>query len=443
MNKIKVLFLAANPTNTTRLAIDEELRDILARVQAAEYRDAFEMIVALAVRPDDVEQALLQHKPVIVHFSGHGSDLRGLVFQGDAAGEAKFVSANAIGDLFKLLKKNVRMVFLNACYSEEQANAIVREIDFVVGMRDAIGDVAARKFAASFYRGLGFGETVGTAFRLGINALKRDGLVDDENVPALLVRRDISSDVALLSDDNERIGPLPPVVSADFDHLNATSVEVSPKEHPGQSFCVKDLRITRAASFGERSAPFLRLVVTNKNTYDMSVDKLFVDVAEFMDVDIVEYRGGGWAMAGMARHGYTCQLAECSGRYECVPVSRNYDYIRLSNGEMEQFSVDVRSGAPGVYTVRPGLEYSIGAEHHVLKFDDYVFKVYLDWESELHKENLARWVASGTPGSWVAAHQSHWDHADWMALLGELRCSAYWPMVPNAVGAVLESLKRR
>src|SRR3954464_3324836 len=110
MNKVKTLFLAANPMSTSRLALDEELRDILEKIRAAQHRDAFEMVVAPAARPDDIEQALLQHKPVIVHFSGHGSGAGGLVFQGDAGAEAKLVSADAIGHLFKLLKKNVRIV---------------------------------------------------------------------------------------------------------------------------------------------------------------------------------------------------------------------------------------------------------------------------------------------------------------------------------------------
>ena len=44
------------------------------------------------------------------------------------------VSSAALADLFKVLKDNIRVVVLNACYSEEQAQAIVEEIDFVVGM---------------------------------------------------------------------------------------------------------------------------------------------------------------------------------------------------------------------------------------------------------------------------------------------------------------------
>jgi hypothetical protein len=198
MHRLKTLFIAANPSSTSRLALDEELRAILENLRAAEYRDAFEMVVAPAARADDLEQALLQHRPTIVHFSGHGAGVRGLVFQGDAPGTVKLLNAGAIGDLFRLLKKNVRIVILNACYSSEQAEAIAKEIDFVIGMKDTIGDIAARRFAASFYRGIAFGETVRSAFQLGVNALKRSELIADESAPELRVKEGISADARLL-----------------------------------------------------------------------------------------------------------------------------------------------------------------------------------------------------------------------------------------------------
>src|SRR3954447_9154917 len=82
-NKIKTVFIAANPTRNSRLTLDEELRDIQQKIRAAEHRDAFETIVAPAAHPDDIEQVLLTHKPVLVHFSGHGTGVSGLAFQGE------------------------------------------------------------------------------------------------------------------------------------------------------------------------------------------------------------------------------------------------------------------------------------------------------------------------------------------------------------------------
>ncbi len=57
-------------------------------------------------------------------------------------------------------------------------------------------------------------------------------------------------------------------------------------------------------------------------------------------------------------------------------------------------------------------------------------------------ENLRRWRESGQTRSWVEAHQGQWGHQDWLALLDELKQSAFWPMEPQAVGLALEDAKR-
>ena len=56
--------------------------------------------------------------------------------------------------------------------------------------------------------------------------------------------------------------------------------------------------------------------------------------------------------------------------------------------------------------------------------------------------NLERWKASGEPKRWVEAHNYKWNYGDWLQLLDSLEKSQYWPMDPDAVGAVLEELKR-
>lgn len=57
-------------------------------------------------------------------------------------------------------------------------------------------------------------------------------------------------------------------------------------------------------------------------------------------------------------------------------------------------------------------------------------------------ENLRRWRQSGGPRSWVESRHGQWGHAEWLALLDELRRSPFWPMHPDEVGAVLEEHKR-
>lgn len=68
-----VLVLASDPTDALRLRLDEELREIREKLQLAELREQFQLHSRTSVRPADIAQALLDVKPRIVHFSGHGT----------------------------------------------------------------------------------------------------------------------------------------------------------------------------------------------------------------------------------------------------------------------------------------------------------------------------------------------------------------------------------
>jgi len=186
MDKIKVLFLAANPTQTAQLKLDEEMRLITQNIRASEYRDSLQLISAWAVRPDDLLQLLNEHKPHIVHFSGHGSET-GEIILVDGKGIPKAVSTKALKALVKTLKDNIKAVILNACYSEVQAKALTEVIDCAIGMNSAIGDSAAITFAASFYRAVGFGRSAQEAFDQGITALLLQG-ISEEDTPQLVIR---------------------------------------------------------------------------------------------------------------------------------------------------------------------------------------------------------------------------------------------------------------
>ncbi|HZO11741.1 MAG TPA: CHAT domain-containing protein [Polyangiaceae bacterium] len=188
MSKILILFLAANPRTSEPLAIGEEARDIENKLQAVKFRDAFDFESKWAVRAEDLQNVLLNDRPTIVHFSGHGSGVKGIVLHGASEGDETLVDGEALKGLFRALKDDIKIVVLNACYSEEQAKAVVEEIDFVIGMKDEIGDQAARQFAASFYRALGFGKSIKNAFDLGLNELQLQGQVKDVQDPVLLTK---------------------------------------------------------------------------------------------------------------------------------------------------------------------------------------------------------------------------------------------------------------
>jgi len=76
---LKILFLAANPEDTVRLRLDEEVRSIDEALRKTEFRKQFEIVQHWAVRIDDVLECLLRHQPDLVPFSGHGSGANGII----------------------------------------------------------------------------------------------------------------------------------------------------------------------------------------------------------------------------------------------------------------------------------------------------------------------------------------------------------------------------
>lgn len=172
--KTAVLVLAANPKDTPGLRLDHEVREIQSGLLRSGSR-MFQIRQDWAVRPRDVRRALLEHRPRIVHFCGHGNGEEGLVLEDDG-GTSQIVSTSAIAGLFALFSQHVRCVVLNACFSESQAKAIAQHVDCVVGMNRAITDHAAIEFAIGFYDAIAAGEEYDVAFRFGCNAIELAGL---------------------------------------------------------------------------------------------------------------------------------------------------------------------------------------------------------------------------------------------------------------------------
>lgn len=197
LQRLTILFLAANPRDTSPLRLSEEIRTIQERTQACRFRDRIDVSQHWAVRFSDLQPALLSARANVVHFSGHG-DSEGRIVAEDAAGLMKSLSLQSIQDLFRILKNDVRCVILNACHSYLQARAIADIIDVVVGMSSAIDDAAAIHFAEGFYLGLGNGCDTKMAYDLGCNAIELSGSAG-YTLPQLYYRAEVDpSKIVLL-----------------------------------------------------------------------------------------------------------------------------------------------------------------------------------------------------------------------------------------------------
>ena len=228
MKKQTILFLAANPTGTDRLALDREARAIHVELERSGARDWFELETRWAAEPLDLLRELRKLRPTMVHFSGHGGGSavgthrtapsrdvlsasglsvsqaggrqeHGLYFQGPD-GRSQLVSTEALEATFGAAGASVRLVLLSACYSEVQADALLAHVDCVVGMSGAIRDDAARSFAIGFYGGLGERESVEAAYRQGRAAISLEGLPDGER-PLLKVRPGVDAGKLVIAGD--------------------------------------------------------------------------------------------------------------------------------------------------------------------------------------------------------------------------------------------------
>jgi hypothetical protein len=204
LTKHVILFLAASPRGLDRLALDREARAIHHALERAGQRDRFELVTRWAAQPLDLLAELRKLRPTVVHFSGHGSggeprsegrscrdavvDLdgaaiatrSGLFFEGPH-GQPQLVSTTALKDTFGAAGSSVRLVVLNACYSDDQAEALRAHVDCVVGVRGSISDDSARTFAIGFYGGLGEQESVAAAYQQGRAAISLETLPDADH----------------------------------------------------------------------------------------------------------------------------------------------------------------------------------------------------------------------------------------------------------------------
>jgi hypothetical protein len=186
---VKILFLAADPSDASRLRLGQELRDIKERLRIAKAPEKYQLEQRESVRVGDITQAILHIEPNIIHFSGHGTSQGELCFENEE-GKLQLVTPDAFAAMFELLIKHVNCVVLNACYSEIQAKAIAQHIPFVIGMNDAIGDQAAIAFAVGFYKALAANRSIEDAYKFGCVEIQLQG-IPEHLKPVIYVKKDL------------------------------------------------------------------------------------------------------------------------------------------------------------------------------------------------------------------------------------------------------------
>jgi NACHT domain/CHAT domain len=163
----KILILSSNPKRDLE-NLDREIRDLKGAIQRL---GKFEVEHWPAVRSQDIKRLIAENNPHIVHFCGHGAGEQGIVFE-DEDGKEQLVSTDRLAEIFEIFsnkyeKEPINCVVLNACDSYFQAKAIVKYIDYAIGMTQPILDKAAYRYSLGFYGGLAAGKTIKQAHMMG------------------------------------------------------------------------------------------------------------------------------------------------------------------------------------------------------------------------------------------------------------------------------------
>ena len=212
-----ILFLAANPAGTSELALGKECAAIESELERTPGRDEFELRSKWAVTVDELMRHLASLRPTILHFSGHGEPHSHLVHIGrshrahrdieagadggiylqDEQGQPQHVPKRALKQIIESAGASLRLVVLNACFSDAVAEELRDAVDCVIGMCGPVVDDAARAFAVGFYRALGHGEPVGKAYAQARATLAGKGL-DAQAEPRYIARPGVDVDTLLL-----------------------------------------------------------------------------------------------------------------------------------------------------------------------------------------------------------------------------------------------------
>ncbi len=210
-NAIKtILFMGSNPSGTSQLQLEIEHSRIATKLNGK-----FNFPTEKFVSATDIPELIVQYRPNIIHFSGHGKDPetdtssdkttvygRGIVgfsmpkdddktggivvFDEDMRG-MKIIDDDALEYVFHMAVESLHIpleaIVFNSCHSESQAKVVGKYVPYVVGTSRAIGDSTAIAFATGFYFGLAQGQSVEMAFTTG----KMQAIFADNKAKDLIV----------------------------------------------------------------------------------------------------------------------------------------------------------------------------------------------------------------------------------------------------------------
>lgn len=177
MPKKTVCMLLASPQDEQPLRLDEEVRDSFQKLKLVNSPSVeIDLRTEWAVKLSELTDHLLNYKPQIVHFSGHGGG--GAIFVENQVGEAVPLTADGLAGLVDAVG-NIECVVLNACNSADLSAATHQHVRVVIGCDDTIDDAAAITFTKSFYRSLAHGRDYQQSFKIAVADVNAQHGIDE------------------------------------------------------------------------------------------------------------------------------------------------------------------------------------------------------------------------------------------------------------------------
>lgn len=161
-----ILVLNANPDDRSPLRVDREAATAERQLEMVKSpKRRFQVVQRFAVGLRDVQKELLNNEPIILQFSGHGTE--NLLFFETSDGRAEGMEGSALAGILAAYGR-LECLVLHACYAKAVAHACAAHVGVVIGSTAPIVDETAPAFTAAFYQGLAHGRSYRNAYDMGV-----------------------------------------------------------------------------------------------------------------------------------------------------------------------------------------------------------------------------------------------------------------------------------